>query len=165
MHGHTSETFLYTTRGPLCISDAYGGETEVYNLARETDTVTRVWEYPHEGRVIRVSSPYFFEDLVVPLEQNICVYRKPADLTWDEYLSRDSLKMVWIPAGNLDADCMVVYVVPPEAPPVAAPTLDDAFMYGVFLVACDFCTNHPDMSLTIHKNMFQNVLLFSKLLR
>jgi len=130
-------TAIYTTQGPIMISEVVPGITAVFNRTGGTEIVDKVLEHSYSGNVVSIS----LEDvsnkpiMVTPEHPFYAVTRRSVD---NETLVKDLdvglVKMEWIDAAKLDPNTdLIVYPIPNYTVDNPALTEDICYIYGIIL--------------------------------
>ena len=131
------ETIIYTTNGPIPIQNCSFGETKIFNLNGDIETIKNVLEHPYEGDVLIIKTMHSIDDLIITPEHPIYVLKNQTKgLKYSLIKNRLDKKIVdfeWVEATDLDLNDMIVYSIPNYYNDITNITCDDCFMYGIIL--------------------------------
>lgn len=160
------ETIIYTTNGPMQIQHVTAGETKIFNLNGEVETVDNVLEHSYEGDFYHIKTMHALTELQITGEHPIYVLRnQQKGVNYNiiqNRLDKNLINFEWVEAKELTTDDMMVYVIPTYAQEVNDLTMDDCYMYGILLG--DGCLNNQDKNgyISLHTFNKQHVLDFCK---
>jgi ribonucleotide reductase alpha subunit len=133
----TPETIIYTTKGPIEIQNCELGETQIYNLNGEVETIENVLEHPYDGDILSIKSSNAIDELKITPEHPVyALQNQPNGLNYDVIKNRLSKKMCqleWVEAKELTKDDLLVYKIPTYSVDLQNITSEDCYMYGVIL--------------------------------
>jgi ribonucleoside-diphosphate reductase alpha subunit len=115
------ETIIYTTNGPMEIQNCSFGDTQIYNLTGDVETIENVLEHPYEGEIYNIKTTHSLENLKITPEHPVYVLR------------HDEKKFEWLESKKLEKDDMLVYKVPDYSKDNYILSGDDCYMYGIIL--------------------------------
>ena len=122
------ETIIYTTNGPMEIQYCSSGETQIYNLKGEVETIGNVLEHPYDGPLLNIKTIHSLQNLRITPEHP--VYVKRHDNTFD-----------WVDAKDLQLSDSLVYSIPTYSKDIDSITPDDCYMYGILQMCCNMNNN------------------------
>lgn len=137
----TPETIIYTTKGPIEIQNCSLGETQIYNLRGEVETIENVLEHPYEGDMLTIKTEHSMDDLKITPEHPVLVLHNQNDEIDEEntynvikYKLENGLShFEWTEAKELTTYDYLVYKIPNYFVDVKEITQDDCYMYGIIL--------------------------------
>lgn len=133
----TPETIIYTTQGPIEIQNCSIGETKIYNLKGEVETIENVLEHPYEGELLEIETTHSIDNLKITPEHPVYVLQnQPKGLKYSlikNRLDKSIAKLQWIEAKELTPDDMIVYKIPSHYIDIKNISEDDCYMYGIIL--------------------------------
>ena len=156
------ETTIYTTKGPKKIEDVVVGETQIYNLKGEVETVENVLEHPYRGRVLEIETTHSLEPLTITPEHPVyCLQGQTKGTNYSVITNRLKLglaKPEWVNAGELTESDMLVYPIPTYEKDIGNITEEDCYMYGVILG--DGCLNNSNTNgyISLHSEDKKHIL-------
>jgi ribonucleoside-diphosphate reductase alpha subunit len=115
------ETIIYTTNGPMEIQNCSFGDTQIYNLTGDVETIENVLEHPYEGEIYNIKTTHSLENLKITPEHPVYVLR------------HYEKKFEWLESKKLEKDDMLVYKVPDYSKDNYILSGDDCYMYGIIL--------------------------------
>jgi hypothetical protein len=131
------ETIIYTTNGPIPIQNCSFGETKIFNLNGDIETIKNVLEHPYEGDILSIETMHSIDNLIITPEHPIYVLQNQIKgLNYSVIKNRLDKKLInfeWIEAKDLDLNDMIVYSIPNYSNDLSNITCDDCFMYGIIL--------------------------------
>jgi len=131
------ETIIYTTNGPIQIQNCSIGETQIFNLNGECETIENVLEHPYEGKIYNIETMHCLDNLKITSEHPIFVLQnQKKDITYDLIKNRLDKKIIsftWVEAKELTYDDMLVYRIPEYNNDISNLSEDDCYMYGILL--------------------------------
>ena len=139
----TSETVLYTTRGPMPISQTIPGITSVFNTDGKTEIVENVLEHVYDGKLLEIRLAGRNTPMRVTPEHSIMavsIYRKIEDVNvlYNE-LGSGLLQSGWIDAKHITKDDYIVHTIPDDtsARDFAELTEEMCYLYGKMLTSVE----------------------------
>ena len=149
------ETIIYTTNGPTQIQNCSVGETKIYNLKGETETIQNVLEHSYSGEFLEIETTHSLFPLRITPEHPMYVLKnQPKGLNYKVIKNRLDKKICdfdWVDAKDINTNDLVIFPIPTEVNDVANISEDDCYMYGIILG--DGCMNNDDTrsgTITIH---------------
>ncbi len=149
------ETIIYTTHGPKEIQNCSSGETKIYNLKGETETIQNVLEHSYSGEFLEIETTHSLFPLRITPEHPMYVLKnQPKGLNYKVIKNRLDKKICefdWVDAKDINTNDLVIFTIPTEVNDIANITEDDCYMYGIILG--DGCMNNDDTrsgKITIH---------------
>jgi hypothetical protein len=131
------ETIIYTTNGPIPIQNCSFGETKIFNLNGNIETIKNVLEHPYEGDILSIETMHSIDNLIITPEHPIYVLQNQIKgLNYSvikNRLDKNLINFEWIEAKDLDLNDMIVYSIPNYSNDISNITCDDCFMYGIIL--------------------------------
>jgi len=115
------ETIIYTTSGPMEIQNCSFGDTQIYNLTGDVETIENVLEHPYEGEIYNIKTTHSLENLKITPEHPVYVLR------------HYEKNFEWLESKKLEKDDMLVYKVPDYSKDNYILSGDDCYMYGIIL--------------------------------
>jgi len=115
------ETIIYTTNGPMEIQNCSFGDTQIYNLTGDVETIENVLEHPYEGEIYNIKTTHSLENLKITPEHPVYVLR------------HYEKNFEWLESKKLEKDDMLVYKVPDYSKDNYILSGDDCYMYGIIL--------------------------------
>ena len=133
----TPETIIYTTKGPIEIQNCELGETQIFNLNGEVETIENVLEHPYDGEILSIKTTHAIDELKITPEHPVyALQNQPKTLGYDIIKNRLSKKICdfeWVEAKELTTDDLLVYKIPIHSVDIKNITVDDCYMYGIIL--------------------------------
>ena len=160
------QTIIYTTKGPMKMEDVVVGETEIYNLNGEIETVENVLEHSYKGRVIEIETMHSLENLTITPEHPIYTLQgQKKGINYNIIRNRLKLGLVkpdWIDAGELTENDMLAFPIPNYEKDNIGITEEDCYMYGVILG--DGCLSNKNINgyISLHKDNKKHILEYAK---
>jgi ribonucleotide reductase alpha subunit/intein/homing endonuclease len=131
------ETIIYTTNGPLQIQNCSFGETKIFNLTGNCETIENVLEHPYEGEIYNIETMHCIDNLKITPEHPIFVLRNQTKgINYNVIKNRIEKNLInfeWIEAKELDLNDMIIYSIPQCSDDIINISTDDCFMYGIIL--------------------------------
>jgi ribonucleotide reductase alpha subunit/intein/homing endonuclease len=131
------ETIIYTTNGPLQIQNCSFGETKIFNLTGNCETIENVLEHPYEGEIYNIETMHCIDNLKITPEHPIFVLRNQTKgINYNVIKNRIEKNLInfeWIEAKELDLNDMIIYSIPQCSDDITNISTDDCFMYGIIL--------------------------------
>ena len=165
----TPETIIYTTKGPIQIQNCELGETQIYNLNGEVETIENVLEHPYEGEILNIKTTHAIDELKITPEHPVyALQNQPKGLNYDVIKNRLSKKLChleWVEAKELTKDDLLVYKIPTHSVDLKNITPDDCYMYGVILGDGSMKNNGTNSNygyISLHTFNKSHVIEFSK---
>jgi ribonucleoside-diphosphate reductase alpha subunit len=140
------ETIIYTTDGPKQIQECSSQETTIFNLNGDTETIQQVLEHDYDGPLLDIQTTHSLFNMKVTPQHPIYVLREQQRGV-DHSLIRNRIdkglvQCLWIDAGELTTNDMVVYSIPKHDKDCSTISSDDCYMYGILLGDDSFDTNN-----------------------
>ena len=137
------ETIIYTTQGPKQIQHCIVGETEIYNLNGEVETIENVLEHCYEGEILEICSMHSLHPLCITPEHPVfalCGQQKGLNYkVIKNRLDKKICEIEWVDAKDLTQDDMLVYRIPTYEKDISSITSEDCYMYGIILGDGSMC--------------------------
>jgi len=131
------ETIIYTSHGPTQIQNCSIGETKIFNLNGETETIQNVLEHSYTGELLEIETMHSIFPLKVTPEHPIYVLRnQQKGLNYKvikNRLDKNISQFEWVDAKELDETDMVVFPIPKDETDIKFISEDDCYMYGIIL--------------------------------
>jgi len=131
------ETIIYTTNGPIQIQYCSYGETQIFNLKGECETIENVLEHPYDGEIYNIETMHCIDNLKITPEHPIFVLKnQKKGLNYnviENRLNKNIISFEWDEAKNLCEDDMLVYSIPEYSFDINNLNEDDCYMYGIIL--------------------------------
>jgi ribonucleoside-diphosphate reductase alpha subunit len=131
------ETIIYTSHGPTQIQNCSIGETKIFNLNGETETIQNVLEHSYTGELLEIETMHSIFPLKVTPEHPIYVLRnQQKGLNYKvikNRLDKNISQFEWVDAKELDETDMVVFPIPTDETDIKYISEDDCYMYGIIL--------------------------------
>jgi ribonucleotide reductase alpha subunit len=159
------ETYIYTTQGPIEIQNCSYGETKVFNLTGDVETIENVLEHPYEGEIYSIETMHSIDNLRITPEHPVyALVGQSRGLNYsviENRLNKNISKFEWIDAKDLKNDDMLVYKIPNYSVDIDIITKDDCYMYGVILG--DGSMNNEDQNgyISLHSINKKHILDFA----
>ena len=138
------ETIIYTAQGPIQIQHCSFGETKIFNLNGNVETIKNVLEHPYEGEILHIETTHSIDCLQITPEHPIFVLRNQSKgINYNIIKNRLDKKIInfeWTDAKDLDLNDMIVYSIPQHNIDITNISEEDCFMYGIILG--DGCMNN-----------------------
>jgi len=149
------ETIIYTTNGPTQIQNCSVGETKIYNLKGETETIQNVLEHNYSGDFLEIESMHSIFPLRITPEHPIYVLKnQPKGLNYSlikNRIQKNICKFEWVDAKDVNNTDWLIFPIPTEVNDITNITEEDCYMYGIILG--DGSMNNDDTrsgTITIH---------------
>ena len=149
------ETIIYTTNGPTQIQNCSVGETKIYNLKGETETIQNVLEHSYSGEFLEIESMHSIFPLRITPEHPMYVLKnQPKGLNYKvikNRLDKQICDFDWVDAKDINTNDLVIFPIPTEVNDITNITEEDCYMYGIILG--DGSMNNDDSrsgTITIH---------------
>ena len=131
------ETIIYTTNGPIQIQNCSFGETKIFNLKGECETIENVLEHPYDGDILNIETMHSIDNLKITPEHPLFVLRnQQKGLNYSvikNRLDKKSTNFEWTEANKLNDTDMLVYRIPEYSFDFENITSNDCYMYGIIL--------------------------------
>jgi len=156
------ETLIYTTNGPMKIQDVTIGETEVYNLKGDVETIENVLEHPYTGNLIKFKIQHSIDDLEITDEHPMYLLKnQKKGLNYSVIKNRLDKKLIsfeWTDASEATTDDMVVFPIPKYNKDISSISNKDCYIYGVILG--DGCMHAKDKNgyISLHTTNKKHIL-------
>jgi len=149
------ETIIYTTNGPTQIQNCSVGETKIYNLKGETETIQNVLEHNYSGDFLEIESMHSIFPLRITPEHPIYVLKnQPKGLNYSlikNRIQKNICKFEWVDAKDVNNTDWLIFPIPTKVNDITNITEEDCYMYGIILG--DGSMNNDDTrsgTITIH---------------
>ena len=158
------ETIIYTTNGPIQIQNCSFGETKIFNLKGECETIENVLEHPYDGDILNIETMHSIDNLKITPEHPLFVLRnQQKGLNYSvikNRLDNKSTNFEWTEANKLNNTDMLVYRIPEYSFDFENITSNDCYMYGIILG--DGSMNNEDQNgyISLHTINKKNILDF-----
>lgn len=138
----TPETIIYTTQGPIEIKNCSFGETQIYNLKGEVETIENVLEHYYNGDILKIKTTHGFEELNITPEHPVYAFqnreKEEGNVNWtiddiEKKLNYNLQTFEWIDAQDLTINDFLVYKIPTHSFDIKQISEDDCYMYGIIL--------------------------------
>ena len=159
------ETIIYTTDGPIQIQHCSFGETNVFNLNGNIETIENVLEHPYEGEIYNIKTMHCIDNLKITPEHPIFVLRNQSKgIKYNVIKNRIDKKLIhfeWIEAKDLQLNDMIIYSIPQYNSDITTISEDDCYMYGIILG--DGCMSNEDQNgyISLHTYNKKQLLEFA----
>jgi len=159
------ETYIYTTQGPIEIQNCSYGETQVFNLMGDVETIENVLEHPYNGQIYSIETMHSIDNLRITPEHPVyALVGQSRGLNYNvikNRLDKNISKFEWVDAKDLKNDDMLVYKIPNYNADIHSITADDCYMYGVILG--DGCMSNADQTgyISLHSTNKKHILDFA----
>ena len=131
------DTIIYTSKGPKPICEVVTGETQIYNLKGELETVSQVLEHEYSGEILEVNVSSSIDPLIItPQHPVYSITGQSKGINYNvirKRLERNLIKPDWVEAGDLTANDFVGFPIPQTETDISSITMDDCYMYGLIL--------------------------------
>ena len=142
------ETIIYTTHGPIEIQHCSFGETQIFNLNGDVETIENVLEHPYDGEILNIDTMHSIDCLQITPEHPIFVLRNQTKgINYNiikNRIDKHIINFEWTEAKDLDLNDMIVYSIPKNNIDIVNISEEDCFMYGIILG--DGCMNNNDQN-------------------
>jgi ribonucleotide reductase alpha subunit len=159
------ETFIYTTNGPIQIQHCSLGETKIFNVNGECETIENVLEHPYEGEIYNIETMHCIDNLKVTPEHPLFVLRdQKKGLNYNVIKNRLDKKIAsfeWVDVKELTHDDMLVYRIPEYSFDIQNLTEDDCYMYGIILGDGSMHNEDQNGYLSLHTTNKKHILDFA----
>lgn len=138
----TPETIIYTTQGPIEIKNCSVGETQIYNLKGEVETIENVLEHYYNRDMLKIKTIHCLEELNITPEHPIYAFqnreKEEGNVNWtlddiEKKLNYNIQTFEWIDARNLTVNDFLVYKIPRHSIDIKQISENDCYMYGIIL--------------------------------
>jgi ribonucleoside-diphosphate reductase alpha subunit len=155
------ETIIYTTQGPKQIQNCVVGETEIFNLNGDSETIQNVLEHSYDGEFLEIDSMHSLHPMRISPEHPVYALRGQkkglgcfahsdeggiSETTDDvssentsnykvikNRLEKNICQFEWTDAKDLTTTDMLIYPMPTYSRDISTISADDCYMYGVIL--------------------------------
>ena len=131
------ETIIYTTQGPKQIQNCVVGETEIFNLNGDAETIQNVLEHSYEGEFLEIDSMHSLKAMRISPEHPVYALRgQKKGLNYKvikNRLEKNICQFEWTDAKDLTATDMLIYPMPTYSRDISTISADDCYIYGVIL--------------------------------
>jgi ribonucleoside-diphosphate reductase alpha chain len=131
------ETIIYTTNGPTQIQNCSVGETKIYNLRGETETIQNVLEHSYSGEFLEIESMHSIFPLRITPEHPIYVLKnQPKGLNYSlikNRIQKNICNFEWVDAKDVNNTDWLIFPIPTEVNDITNITEEDCYMYGIIL--------------------------------
>ena len=159
------ETIIYTTNGPIQIQHCSLGETKIFNVNGECETIENVLEHPYEGEIYNIETMHCIDNLKVTPEHPLFVLRdQKKGLNYTVIKNRLDKKIAsfeWVDVKELTHDDMLVYRIPEYSFDIQNLTEDDCYMYGIILGDGSMHNEDQNGYLSLHTTNKKHILDFA----
>jgi len=159
------ETIIYTTNGPIQIQHCSLGETKIFNVNGECETIENVLEHPYEGEIYNIESMHCIDKLKVTPEHPLFVLRdQKKGLNYNVIKNRLDKKIAsfeWVDVKELTHDDMLVYRIPEYSFDIQNLTEEDCYMYGIILGDGSMHNEDQNGYLSLHTTNKKPILDFA----
>lgn len=133
------ETIIYTTQGPKQIQHVVAGETQVFGLTGQPETVQNVLEHAYTGDLLEIATAHSIVPLKITPEHP--VYILPVQMNGltvqdlQNRLEKNDCLLEWVDAKELHVGDQLVYSIPQDVPQSDRPEIDlkECYMYGLIM--------------------------------
>jgi len=157
------ETIIYTTQGPKQIQNCIVGETEIFNMKGDIETIQNVLEHSYEGEFLEIDSVHSLYPLRITPEHPVFSLRgQQKGLNYKVIKNRLEKKIVdfeWTDAKDLTTTDMLVYPIPTYKRDITTISADDCYMYGVILGDGSMCNKTDSAGYVCMHSTNKNMLL------
>lgn len=133
----TPDTIIYTSKGPKPICEVVTGETQIYNLKGELETVKQVLEHEYSGEILEIDVSSSIDKLVItPQHPVYSITGQNKGINYNiirKRLERNLIKPDWVEAGDLTQNDFIGFPIPQTDSDISSITSDDCYMYGLIL--------------------------------
>jgi ribonucleoside-diphosphate reductase alpha chain len=146
------ETWIYTTNGPQQISNVVANRTEIFNETGGTEVIQNVLEHPYEGEILKISTDYSIEPLLVTGEHPLYVLSNPDNhvySTLKNKIDNKTTEVSYIDAKDVCVGDYLVYSIPTYEQDVSHITTEDCSMYGILLNYGELDTHKKEYTISI----------------
>ena len=158
------ETVIYTTKGPIKMEEVVVGETQIYNLEGEVETVENVLEHPYKGKVLEIETIHSLKPLSITPEHPVyCLKGQNKGINYSVIKNRIDNGLVkpdWIDAGELTESDMLIYPIPTFDNDIASISKDDCYMYGVILGNGYIKNDNTNCYISLHSENKKHILSY-----
>ena len=159
------ETIIYTTNGPMQIQHCSFGETSIFNLNGNCETIENVLEHPYEGDIYNIETMHCIDNLKITPEHPIYVLKNQRKgLNYNLIKNRLNKKISsfeWTEAKELSCDDMLVYKIPDYSVDNNTLNEDDCYMYGIILGDGCMHNEYQNGYLSLHTINKNHILNFA----
>ena len=159
------ETIIYTTNGPTQIQHCSLGETKIFNINGECETVQNVLEHPYEGDIYNIETMHSIDNLKITPEHPLFVLRdQQKGLNYNvikNRLDKNIVSFEWVDVKELTNDDMLIYRIPEYSCDIDNLTEDDCYMYGIILGDGSMHNEDQTGYLSLHANNKKHILEFA----
>jgi ribonucleoside-diphosphate reductase alpha subunit len=131
------ETIIYTTQGPKQIQNCVVGETEIFNMNGDSETIQNVLEHSYDGEFLEIDSMHSLKAMRISPEHPVYALRgQNKGLNYKvikNRLEKNICQFEWTDAKDLTTTDMLIYPIPTYSRDISAISADDCYMYGVIL--------------------------------
>ena len=132
-------TVIYTTQGPTNICDIIQGETAIFGMHGETETVQNVLEHSYAGNILRLETEHGMDPLVITPEHPIFIVegveaRNLDKRTLQHMLNNHRLALDWVEAKEVAEGDYCALPIPTHVKDAHDITADDCYIYGQLLI-------------------------------
>jgi len=159
------ETIIYTTNGPTQIQHCSLGETKIFNINGECETVQNVLEHPYEGDIYNIETMHSIDNLKITPEHPLFVLRdQQKGLNYNvikNRLDKNIVSFEWVDVKELTNDDMLIYRIPEYSCDIDNLTEDDCYMYGIILGDGSMHNEDQTGYLSLHASNKKHILEFA----
>ena len=156
------DTLIYTTKGCIKMEDVIVGETQIYNLKGQVETVENVLEHPYDGKVYNIESTHSLQNLTITPEHPIySLQGQNKGLNYKiikNRLNNGLIKPDWIESKDLNENDFLIYPIPNYEKDIKELSQDDCYIYGVILGDGSLNNKETNGYVSLHKDNKKNVL-------
>ena len=137
------------------IQDVTLGETQIYNLNGDVETIQNVLEHPYQGEIYKIKTQHSIDDLIITNEHPIYVLKNQKKGTnYSTIKNRIEKKLIdfeWEEVKEITEDDMIAFPIPSYNKDISSITKEDCYIYGVILG--DGCMNNNDQNgyISLHR--------------
>jgi hypothetical protein len=159
------ETIIYTTNGPTQIQHCSLGETKIFNINGECETIQNVLEHPYEGDIYNIETMHSIDNLKITPEHPLFVLRdQKKGLNYNvikNRLDKNIVSFEWVDVKELTIDDMLIYRIPEYSCDIDNLTEDDCYMYGIILGDGSMHNEDQTGYLSLHTSKKKHILEFA----
>tara|TARA_B100000795_G_C22803239_1_gene443132 strand:- start:1393 stop:4965 length:3573 start_codon:yes stop_codon:yes gene_type:complete len=161
------QTKIYTTKGPINMEDVIGGDTQIYNLKGNVETVENVLEHSYEGKVLSINTMHSLEPLTITPEHPVfCLQGQMKGINHSvikNRIEKGLAKPGWVDAGELTLNDMLAYPIPSYENDISGISKEDCYMYGVILGDGCLSNSNTNGYISLNKDTKSEILKISKI--
>ena len=126
------KSIIYTTDGPIYIEQCSSGQTQIYNLNGEVETIQNVLEHSYQGDILNIKSSFMLESLCITPEHPVYVLQQN---------NNNNNIPQWIEAKELQINDLLIFKIPTYSKDISNLSQMDCYMYGLFMSKLYFYFN------------------------